>query len=455
MNNILKIYLTIVLVLLLSLSMITACSSVQKLAQMPTESTELVPVVSDRISELVSIASNGTQGYDISEYPSISADGNYVVFDSLASNLVDGDTNVAMDVFVHDRVNGETTRISVTSAGTQGNQGSYYPSISADGRYVAFWSWASNLVDGDTNGTWDVFVHERATGETQRISVSSDGTQGNGRSTRSSISGNGRYVVFDSLASNLVDRDTNRVEDVFVHDRRTGETQRGSTASDGTQGNDLSVWSSISSDGRFLAFESFASNLVDGDINGTWDVFVHDWVTGETQRISVSSDGTQGNDQSGYPVISADGRYVAFSSMATNLVVGDTNQVWDIYLHDRVTGETQRISVSSEGTQGNMGAYGSTISADGRYVAFTSDATNLVDVDTNGTYDIFLHDQETGETMRVSVASNGAQGNEYSYGSSISANGRYVAFTSGATNLVDVDTNNVMDVFVHDRGTGK
>jgi Tol biopolymer transport system component len=373
----------------------------------------------------------------------------------VASNLVYGDTNAAMDVFVHDRFDGETTRVSLTSAGTQGNQGSYNPSISADGRYVAFWSWASNLVGEDTNGTWDVFVHDRITGETQRISVASDGTQGNGRSTRSSISGDGSYVVFDSLASNLVDGDTNGVEDVFVHDMRSGETQRISVVSDGTQGNDLSVWSSISSDGHYLVFESYASNLVGGDTNGTWDVFAHDRVTGETQRISVASDGAQGNDQSGYPVISADGRYVAFSSLATNLMDGDTNGTWDVFVHDRVTGETTCVSIASNGIQGNDYSYGSSISADGRYVAFASNATNLSEGDTNGVEDVFVHDSLTGETTRISVTRNGIQGNNYSYGLSISADGRYIAYTSDATNLVDGDTNDAADVFVHDRGTGK
>jgi Tol biopolymer transport system component len=445
----------IILVILLSLSISAACSSVQKPVQTLPASTEVVPIANNGNIELVSIDSNGTQGNKNSEYPSISADGHYLVFEAVASNLVYGDTNAAMDVFVHDRFDGETTRVSLTSAGTQGNQGSYNPSISADGRYVAFWSWASNLVGEDTNGTWDVFVHDRITGETQRISVASDGTQGNGRSTRSSISGDGSYVVFDSLASNLVDGDTNGVEDVFVHDMRSGETQRISVVSDGTQGNDLSVWSSISSDGHYLVFESYASNLVGGDTNGTWDVFAHDRVTGETQRISVASDGAQGNDQSGYPVISADGRYVAFSSLATNLMGGDTNGTWDVFVHDRVTGETTCVSIASNGIQGNDYSYGSSISADGRYVAFASNATNLSEGDTNGVEDVFVHDSLTGETTRISVTRNGIQGNNYSYGLSISADGRYIAYTSDATNLVDGDTNDAADVFVHDRGTGK
>ena len=318
-----------------------------------------------------------------------------MAFYSNASNLVEGDSNGFGDVFVHDRVTGETMRVSVASDGTQGNSMSDTPSISADGRYVAFSSYASNLVDGDTNGWIDVFVHDRVTGITELVSVASDGTQGNNYSALPSISTEGRYVTFESVASNLVDGDTNGSYDVFVHDRVTGETQRVSVTSDGTQGNGWSYFSTISADGRYVAFESEATNLVDGDTNGFRDVFVHDRVTGETQRVSVASDGTQGNGHSDWlSSISTDGRYVAFESEATNLVSLDTNTAWDVFVHDRVAGETERVSIASNGTQGNDGSYWPSISSDGRYVAFTSDTTNLVDGDTNGFRDVFVHDRE-------------------------------------------------------------
>jgi Tol biopolymer transport system component len=396
----------------------------------------------------VSVASDGAQGNSGSWCPSISADGRYVAFQSYASNLVPGDTNGVLDVFVHDRLTGQTTRVSVASDGTQGNGDSGCPSISADGRYVAFASLASNLVPGDTNGTWDVFVHDRLTGQTTRVSVASDGAQGNSGSWCPSISADGRYVAFQSYASNLVPGDTNGVLDVFVHDRLTGQTTRVSVASDGAQGNGDSECPSISADGRYVAFQSYASNLVPGDTNLVRDIFVHDRLTGQTTRVSVASDGTQGNDHSRFPSISADGRYVAFASLASNLVPGDTNGKQDIFVHDRLTGQTTRVSVASGGAQGNGDSEFPSISADGRYVAFQSYASNLVPGDTNLVPDIFVHDRLTGQTTRVSVASDGTQGDSYSFGSSISADGRYVAFASYASNLVPGDANGDIDVFI-------
>ena len=208
---------------------------------------------------------------------------------------------------------GDTMRVSLASDGTQGNGGSGYPSISTDGRYVAFYSGASNLVSGDTNNKGDVFVHDQQSGQTERVSVASDGTQGIGDSLDPSISADGRYVAFSSWANNLVSGDTNIKPDVFVYDRQSEQTTRVSVTSDGTQGNGYSERPSISADGRYVAFDSIASNLVSGD-TGHEDVFVHDLQSGQTERVSVASDGTQGNDDSWYPSISADGRYVAFYS---------------------------------------------------------------------------------------------------------------------------------------------
>jgi len=424
------------------------------------------------ITTRVSVASDGSQGNNYSDLPSISADGRYVAFESYASNLVSGDTNYdcpdysnCSDIFVHDRQTGITQRVSVASDGSQGNDGSSYPSLSADGRYVAFGSGASNLVSGDTNG-WDVFVHDRQTGSTQRVSLASDGSQGNNYSYSPSISTNGRYVAFVSGASNLVSGDTNGVPDIFVHYRQTGVTQRVSLSSDGSQGNNDSYTygSSISADGRYVAFTSWASNLVSGDTNyfcdrnrdgfyddNCRDVFVHDRQTGSTQRVSLSSNGIQGNNESYSPSISADGRYVAFYSGASNLVSGDTNYFCgihypyencpDIFVHDRQTGSTQRVSIASDGSQGNNYSDWPSISTDGRYVVFTSYASNLVSGDTNRSGDIFVHDRQTGSTQLVSIASDGTQGNSYSWEPSISTNGRYVAFTSWASNLVSGDTN--------------
>ncbi len=375
-----------------------------------------------------------------------------MAFDSWASNLVSNDTNNTQDVFVHDRQTGQTSRVSLSSDGTEGNNWSKTPAISADGRYVAFYSWAGNLASNDTNNTLDVFVHDRQTGQTSRVSVASNGTQGNGPSYLGAFSTDGRYVAFFSDASNLVSGDTNGFSDVFVHDRQTGKTKRISVASNGTQGNNHSFSSSISADGRYVAYASWANNLVSGDINGFADVFVHDRQTEQTTRVSIASNGAQGNNDSYWPSISTDGRYVTYGSLATNLVSGEIYSYWDVFLHDQQTGETIRISIASNGVQGNNDSYWPSISADNRYITFYSNANNLVENDTGGYADVFIHDRQTGQTSRVSISFNGIQGNSNSYGSSISADGRYIAFYSLASNLVNVDTNGYSDVFVHDRG---
>jgi archaellum component FlaF (FlaF/FlaG flagellin family) len=230
-----------------------------------------------------------------------------------------------------------TVRVSVDSHGAQGNaaSGLYGVSVSADGRYVAFESVSDNLVPGDTNGVDDVFVRDRQSGQTERVSVDSSGVQGNGRSNFPSISADGRYVAFWSLADNLVSGDTNGAYDVFVHDRQSGQTERVSVDSSGAQANNSSFNPSISGDGRYVAFQSYADDLVPGDTNGFADVFVHDRQSHWTERVSVDSSGVQGDGHSYLPSISADGRHVAFLSAADDLVPGDTNAGVDSFLRDR------------------------------------------------------------------------------------------------------------------------
>src|SRR3990170_1359568 len=265
---------------------------------------------------------------------------------------------------------GVTTRVSVASDGTEGNSHSGGPSISADGFFVAFDSSANNLVSGDTNGYADIFVHNRQTGQTERVSISSNGVQGDQASQDPTISADGRYVAFLSYATNLVSNDTNNKPDIFVHDIQTGTTTRVSVASDGSQANDYNYYPSISADGRFVSFSSNANNLVSGDTNGFFDVFVHDRQLNVTRRISVSSDGTEGNGGSGASSITTDSTnvYVAFASDATNLVSGGTIWEEDIFVHtfvpgSSVTGMTESVSGSSEGEIPS-------ISNNGRYVAF-------------------------------------------------------------------------------------
>src|SRR5439155_1129649 len=234
-------------------------------------------------------------------------------------NLVTGDTNAVSDAFVYDRVTGTTERVSVSSAGAEANGTSFAPAISADGRFVAFPSEATNLVPGDTNGATDVLVRDRRTGTTERVSVSSAGAEANGTSFTPAISADGRLVAFASEADDLVIGDTNQAFDVFVHDGMTGTTERVSVDSTGAQANAASIehfCPALSADGRFVAFESDATNLVPVDTNAATDVFVRDRLTATTDRVSVDSTGAQANDRSDFPAISADGSVVAFVSTA-------------------------------------------------------------------------------------------------------------------------------------------
>jgi Tol biopolymer transport system component len=399
----------------------------------------------------VSVDSSGAEGNADSSTVSTSADGQVVAFISLASNLVAGDTNGTWDVFVHDRSTGVTERVSVDSSGGEADDWSDEPSISADGRFVAFLSLASNLVANDTNGVYDIFVHDRVTGVTERVSVDSSGTQANGLSSGPSISPDGSVVAFGSDATNLVAGDTNGLTDIFVHDRATGVTERVSVDSSGAQGDGKSNGrTSLSADGQIVAFDSYSTNLVAGDTNGALDVFVHDRSSGATERVSIRSNGKQGNSDSYAASLSADGEVVAFQSFAFNLVANDTNLSFDVFVHDRVHGTTERVSVDSSGGQGNGDSESASLSADGRRVAFDSFARNLVSGDANRLPDVFVHDRSNGVTERVSVDSTGLEANGESVHPSISGNGLTTAFSSFASNLVAHDKNLVYDVFAHD-----
>jgi len=401
----------------------------------------------------VSVDSSGGQANGSSFLPSVSADGRYVAFYSDASNLVSGDTNGEQDVFVHDRQTNTTTRVSVDSSGAQGNGFSYLPSISADGRFVAFSSNASNLVSGDTNNSQDMFVRDMQANTTTLISLASDGTQGDNASYNPSISADGRFVAFSSDATDLVSGDTNGTTDIFVHNMQTNTTRRVSVDSSGAQGNGYSNWASSSADGRYVAFFSGANNLVSDDTNDRTDIFVYDCQTNTITRVSLNSFGEQGNGWSYFPSISSDGRYIAFLSWANNLVDDDTNNVGDIFVRDTQTNLTTRVSLASDGTQGDNASEYAAISADGNYVTFDSYASNLVSGDTNGAKDVFIRDVRTNTTQRASLASDGTQGNIASYSPSISSDGRFVVFESDASNLVGGDTNSNKDIFVHEYTT--
>jgi len=402
----------------------------------------------------VSVSSSGQEGDLHSTAPAISADGLSIAFESAASDFAAGDTNTFLDVFCRNLSTGQTEIESLAGGSTFGNLSSSHPSISADGRYVAFESGASNLVAGDTNGTTDVFVHDRVLGTTQRISISSSGVEGNSASLHASISADGRYVAFHSIATNLATGDTNGVADIFVRDRLNATTERVSLSSSGAQGDGASINPSISGDGRYVAFQSTATNLVPGDTNGVSDIFVRDRTTGATVRASVNNSQFQSNDLSEEASISADGRFVAFASPATNLIgplAFDTNGFEDVFCRDLVNNSTGLVSLRTNGVQGNDVSRKPSISADGRFVAFESKATNFVSGDTNDDFDVFLRDRSANTTEGVSLVPTGVPGDKRSEAASISADGRFVAFASYADNLVPGDTNNNQDVFVHDR----
>jgi hypothetical protein len=323
----------------------------------------------------------------------VSADGRYVVFESSATNLVAGDTNGVADVFVRDAQSNTTSRVSVATGGTQATGGaSTNAAVSADGRYVVFESSATNLVAGDTNGVADVFVRDTQSNTTSRVSVATGGVQATGgASTNAAVSADGRYVVFESSATNLVSGDTNGVADVFVRDTQSNTTSRVSVATGGAQATGgASTNAAVSGNGRYVAFQSAATNLVAGDTNAATDVFVRDLTGAQTSRASVSSAGAQATGTSLNASISNDGRRVAFESTAANLIAGDTNIVRDVFVRDRTGGLTSRVSEGSFRAQGNGPSSNPSISSDGKYVALESTATNLVDGDKNGQRDIVI-----------------------------------------------------------------
>ena len=279
--------------------------------------------------------------------------------------------------------------------------------VSGDGQFVAFASPSSNLVALDTNNASDVFVRDRKTGTTQRVSVATGGTQATGVSLLPAISDDGRFVAFISTAADLVASDTNGVRDVFVRDRQLLTTTLVSLDSFGTQANQHSYRLAISDDGRYVAFTSAADNLVANDTNGSIDAFVRDRQTNTTSRVSLTVTGQESANATvaGSIAISGDGRYVTFGSTANDLLGpgNDTNGVVDVFVRDRQAGITERVSVDSANAQANNSSSGGAISGDGRYVTFSSVATNLVSDDTNGMQDIFVRDRQTGTTSRVSL----------------------------------------------------
>ena len=387
----------------------------------------------------VSVDTNEAQANAISYRGDISADGRFIAFDSEATNLSAIDVNNSGDVFLRDLTLGTTSLISLTSTGVQPNGGSGNPSISGDGHFVAFESDSTNLtVTMDTNGFVDIYIKDTQTGAVARASLTSANGEPNADSTWPSISGDGRYVVFASEANNLVLNDTNGVGDIFVRDMQTGTTLGVSIL-----GNAGGFDGSISLDGRFVVFNSLSTNLVPDDTNGVMDVFVYSVQTGQVVRASVNSSGVQGDHYSIEPSISGDGRYVTFSTSSNNFTTLDTYGYSHLYVRDMQTGTTTLASfINGYVMVGESDA--SEISANGRYIVFSFDDKG------DGMPDrwLYIHDREANITKMVVNRTSDYSGSAAL--PTISADGRMITFVSSANSFVADDTNGVRDVFVKD-----
>lgn len=386
----------------------------------------------------------------------MSSDGRYILFHSTALGLVPGVTDGLNHAYVRDRVTGQTELISQSTEGAVANAEPVLPVISANGRFVAFLSTATNLVAGDTNGFNDVFLRDRQNGTTIQVNLTHTGAQPNAGAAVQNVfvTNDGRYVAFASTATNLVPIDVNLQQDIFIRDTVAQTTFMGELDSYGGQGNGGTGRPVLTPDGRYLAFVSTSNNLVNGDSNALLDLFWRDLQEGITKRVNINSNGSQANAILTNLVssMSDDGRYIVFSTTATNLVSGDTNGVEDVFMHDVQTGTTVRISVNDQGVQGNGISTRAFISPNGRYVSFSSAATNLVSGDTNGQIDVFVKDTQTGGVFLASVGENSIQQNYPDSAhlfSNVSNTGDFVVFNSSASNIGGADGNGAgYDVFI-------
>lgn len=398
----------------------------------------------------VSEAPDGSQANGGSGGGTLSGDGSLVAFASDASNLVPRDSNGNGDVFLYHAGSRKIELLTRDRHGGPTNGYSSAPDISASGRFVAFASSATDLVKGDDNKASDIFVLDRRSGDIEVVSVRNNGRLGDRDSDTPRISPNGRYVAFNSKARNLSRLpDRNKKTDVFVHDRKTGKTNRVSVSSSGEESNDHSFVVGVSNDGTRVGFLSFADNLTPKDANGGGgDAFVYDRSKQRTILASVSSEEKQSSDSGIATDLSSDGRYVVFYSTGEKLVPDDTNEESDVFLRDLETGTTERVSVASGGEQANSYSHNEAqIDASGCLITFDSAASNLVP-DDNADIDIFVRDRCNDETTRMSVRPDGTEENGYSFRPDIAPDGSAVTFGTEATNLGGEDTNEADDVFL-------
>ncbi|HEU4930762.1 MAG TPA: Calx-beta domain-containing protein [Pyrinomonadaceae bacterium] len=410
-------------------------------------------------------------GNSLSEDPVVSANGRFVAFESFAFNLAPLGPNARKNIFRRDLQTGVTTLVSANLAGTDGGNGdSQNPAISADGRFIVFESRANNLVANDTNTWSDIFVRDMQTGVTSLVSVNTAGSgSGTLESIKPTISANGRVVVFQSLASNLSTIDTNNVFDVYARDLETGTTllvscNVGCTASGNANSltanvpKDKAPRANISNDGRIVVFESFATNLVTTPTAGNNEVYARDLQTGITTLLSVNMQGTV-SVGGAVPVISGDGRFAVFQSSAPNITANDSGTGLDLFRRDLQTGTTEMVSTTITNT-GSLGpsnfGYFPVVSTDGRYITFQSNAKGYVANDLNNGIDAFRRDMQTSTTVLISGTTSGdtGAGNDV-LGAVMSSDGRYVAFIGFGSGFVSTpDTNNRSDVYLRDVNAG-
>ena len=398
----------------------------------------------------VDVANDGSFSLDFGLAPSVSADARYVAFSSLGSTLAPGGASGRLDVYVRDRLTSQTTRASVSSTGAALNAPSSGAKLSGDGRFVLFETNATNVVGTSTAGITHVYVRDIVAGTTERISVSSAGGEANASSGAGSVSADGRFVAFESSASNLVSGDTGGFVDVFLMDRSTHTVSRVSETSGGTGANGDSFDPAVSADGSFVAFATNSTNLTSGDTNSVADVLIWNRSTRQSTRLSVSTAGAQSNGRSAAPAISQDGALVAFESDATNLVAGDTNAATDVFVRDRTANQTVRVSVSSTGTNSDGASFGSTIGGDGRLVGFASDATNLVAGAGNHVRGIYIRDRTTSQTTRADITSTSSPADAPSDAPKLATNGKAVVFQSASTNLTPAGVCHTTDIYARD-----
>jgi uncharacterized repeat protein (TIGR01451 family) len=407
--------------------------------------------------ERVSVGTGGVQGNYESFYAATSADANIIAFESFNTGWGPDQPDVNyVDVFVRDRAENVTRKVSIGSGGEPADERSFHPAVSADGRYTSFTSYASNLVPNDTNGNdigssgLDVFVYDWQTNQLQRVSLTWDGRQIEGN-TVGFISGDGRSIVFASNGSNIARNDipAGGHEAIYIRDLVTGNVERISRAANGDFPNGYVVAPEANHDGRFIVYLSEASNLAPGSSAPTFrDVLLYDRQTQQTRVVSRPPGDGLSNGRSGPARITPDGRYIVFRSEASNLVPGDTNGKADIFVFDRTTGSIELVNRSYTGALANADSRDPSICGNGRYVSFVSDATNLVPQPNNGHRQVYIRDREANNTFLITMNANGELGNGRGHRAEIARDCLSVAFASEASNLVPGDTNNVRDLFV-------